>query len=118
MADTSKYDEFESNATFIGIVCIMDPLRSEVPKSIKDCQTAGIKVIMITGDAKNTAASIATSAGILPEGSDHSQCVFTGTEFGQMSAEQKIQAVNNGRVFARVEPAHKRELVKVLKEQG
>jgi len=37
----------------------MDPIRPEVPKAIQDCQTAGIKVIMITGDAKNTAATIA-----------------------------------------------------------
>jgi len=59
LADTSKYDEYESNATFVGVVCIMDPIRPEVPKSIEDCQTAGVRVIMITGDAKNTAANIA-----------------------------------------------------------
>jgi magnesium-transporting ATPase (P-type) len=70
LADTSKYDNYESNATFIGVVCIMDPIRPEVPQSIKDCQTAGVKVVMITGDAKNTAANIAQQAGILEKGDD------------------------------------------------
>jgi len=65
LADTSKYDDYESNATFIGIVCIKDPIRPEVKPAIADCHTAGVRVIMITGDSKNTATCIAKEAGIL-----------------------------------------------------
>ena len=61
----SKYNDYESNATFIGIVCIKDPIRPEVKPAIADCLTAGIRVIMITGDAKTTATCIAKEAGIL-----------------------------------------------------
>jgi len=71
---------------------------------------------MITGDSKITAQRIATDCGILegkPDGLS-----FTGTEFEKMSQEQKLKALNNkhGMVFSRVEPRHKREIVKVLTE--
>jgi P-type E1-E2 ATPase len=59
------YDKFEQGATFLGFACIKDPARPEVKDAIKDCTTAGIRVIMITGDALQTAASIAKEVGIL-----------------------------------------------------
>ena len=98
----------------------MDPIRPEVPQAIEDCQTAGVRVIMITGDAKNTAANIAQKAGILNADSNLATSVFTGSDFEKMSEDAKKKAVGGtgGKVFARVEPAHKRELVKVLKESG
>ena len=65
LTDITKYNEFEKNATFLGIICIKDPVRPEVAPAIADCQTAGIRVIMITGDSKGTAISIAKETGIL-----------------------------------------------------
>ena len=59
LGDISKYDEYEQNATLVGIVAIKDPVRDEVKPAIKDCYTAGVRVIMITGDSKETAMSIA-----------------------------------------------------------
>lgn len=75
---------------------------------------------MITGDSKNTATCIAQEAGILVKGQNLNASVFTGQEFENMNKAQKTAAVGGteGKVFARVEPAHKRELVKVLKEAG
>lgn len=59
LSDISSYDKHENSATFVGIVCIKDPVRKEVKPAIKDCKTAGIRVIMITGDSRETALSIA-----------------------------------------------------------
>jgi len=120
LTDITKYDSWEQNATFIGIVCIRDPPRPEVLPGIRACKTAGIRVIMITGDAKETAVSIAKELDILEASDDIKTCVFTGTEFDAMNAEQRKKAVGgeSGKVFARVEPSHKRELVKVLIDLG
>ena len=78
LSDVSKYDEYEQNATFLGVVCIKDPVRPEVRPAIKQCLTAGIRVIMITGDSKETATSIAKETGILTQYDDLSNHVFTG----------------------------------------
>lgn len=65
LSDTSKYDYFESDLAFVGMVCIKDPVRPEVKESIKQCRAAGINVVMITGDAKETAISVAKELDIL-----------------------------------------------------
>jgi len=118
LKDLKKYDEFESGATFVGVVCIRDPPRPEVRPGLEACKTAGVRVIMITGDAKETAIAIAKELNILEADDSVKDCVFTGTEFQSMNAEQKKRAVggDSGKVFARVEPSHKRELVKTLIE--
>ena len=74
---------------------------------------------MITGDAKETAISIARELNILSDGQDISKSCFTGSEFQALSAEQKkkILSGSQGKVFSRVEPRHKRELVKILIEK-
>ena len=119
LADTSSYKERESGLAFIGYVCIKDPCREEVKPSIQACKTAGVSVIMITGDAKETAISIARELNILSDGQDISKSCFTGSEFQALSAEQKkkILSGSQGKVFSRVEPRHKRELVKILIEK-
>jgi P-type E1-E2 ATPase len=79
LSDSSKYAEFESGCQFVGYVCIKDPVRPEVKEAIMDCRTAGVNVIMITGDAKETAISIAQELNILTgEGKNSS---WTGAEF-------------------------------------
>ena len=120
LEDTRTYDNFEQGATLVGIVCIKDPVRPEVKPAIKDCHTAGIRVIMITGDSKETAMAIAKELNIIDSSMNPKECVFTGAEFNAMTAEQKQKAVSGegGKVFSRVEPAHKRELVKCLIDQG
>ena len=97
-------------------MCIKDPVRDEVKGAIQDCKTAGINVIMITGDSKETAISIAKGLAIIPENADIAKTCFTGAEFEALT-EAKKQAIlkgSTGKVFSRVEPRHKRELVKLL----
>jgi Ca2+-transporting ATPase len=120
LSDIKGYDKFEQGATFVGIVCIKDPVRPEIKPAISDCKTAGIRVIMITGDSRETALAIAQELNILEKQDDPKDSVFTGSEFEAMTAEQKKKAVGGlgGKVFSRVEPAHKRELVKILIEMG
>ncbi len=95
----------------------MDPLRPEVTPAIIRCKTAGIRVIMITGDSKITAQRIASDCGIL-EGGKSEGLSFTGTEFENMSDDIKLKSLDNkhGMVFSRVEPRHKREIVKILSQ--
>lgn len=116
LADASKYPNLESGCSFLGYVCIKDPVRPEVKQSIADCRTAGINVIMITGDAKETAIAIAKELNIITEGQDTKSSCFTGAEFEDLSNAGKRQALQGGKgkVFSRVEPRHKRELVKIL----
>jgi Ca2+-transporting ATPase len=59
LGDLTKYNAYEYGCTFLGFICIKDPPRDEVKGAIEDCKTAGIRVIMITGDSKETAVSIA-----------------------------------------------------------
>jgi len=114
LTDLTKYNEYEYGCTFLGFVCIKDPPREEVKGAIADCKTAGIRVIMITGDSKETAVSIAKELQIIEN--DGPNISFTGTEFEAFSPEKKKQALSGsgGKVFSRVEPRHKRELVKIL----
>jgi Ca2+-transporting ATPase len=120
LSDFDSYGRYESGGTFLGGAAIKDPLREQVPPSIQKCKEAGIRVIMITGDNKNTAEAIAREAGILAEGQKSEGNCFTGTEFEALNEEDKIAALggSKGKVFARVEPRHKRELVKLLTTQG
>lgn len=116
LSNLEKYAELEIGGTFLGIVCIKDPVREEVKTAISDCKTAGIRVIMITGDSKETAVAIAKEINIIDQ--DGPNTSFTGQEFERLSPEQKRAALGGvgGKVFSRVEPRHKRELVKILIE--
>uniref|UniRef100_A0A7S3KDR2 Calcium-transporting ATPase n=1 Tax=Euplotes crassus TaxID=5936 RepID=A0A7S3KDR2_EUPCR len=120
LSSFDMYDTYESGGTFLGGAAIKDPLREQVPPSIQQCKEAGIRVIMITGDNKNTAEAIAREAGILVEGQTSEGNCYTGAEFEELNEEDKIAVLkgDKGKVFARVEPRHKRELVKLLTKQG
>lgn len=78
LSDSSKYQFFESELAFVGLVCIRDPVRPEVRGAIENCRKAGINVIMITGDAKETAISIAQELNIVQPGQDLASTCFTG----------------------------------------
>lgn len=89
LSDTSKYQHFEGNLAFLGYVCIKDPVRPEVKKAIQDCKTAGINVIMITGDSKETAVAIAQELNIIDKNASIENKCFTGAEFEALSDAKK-----------------------------
>lgn len=71
----------------MGYVCIRDPVRPEVNGAIQECKLAGINVIMITGDAKETAISVAKELSIINENADIAKTCFTGAEFEALTAD-------------------------------
>ncbi|MFZ1685963.1 MAG: cation-translocating P-type ATPase [Flavobacteriales bacterium] len=107
--------EMEQHLTFIGLTGLMDPPREEVPQAIADCHTAGIVPVMITGDHPHTARSIAKSIGIL-RSAQHK--VITGRELAAMTAEDFEHEVERIRVYARVSPEQKLNIVKALQRKG
>lgn len=105
-------DEYEKDLIFLGMVGLIDPPRLEVKDSIKKAFQAGINVVMITGDHKNTAFAIAKELNIT---NDINTCM-TGAKLEKLSDEELKNIVCNYRVFARVSPEHKVRIVKALKE--
>lgn len=103
-----------------GIVGIKDPARPEVAESINDCTKAGIRVIMITGDAKDTAISIARDVNIFPPNlseneDDKNIKAYEGREFFTIPEDEQLELLKTGNiVFCRAEPADKQKLIKML----
>jgi len=121
LTDPSKFAELEKNLVFVGVCGIKDPARPEVAGAIADCKTAGIRVIMITGDTQPTAEAIAREIGIFAKNDKVENRSFTGAEFFSFTPEkQKKLLVGNAlsMVFSRTEPKDKQELVKILSQAG
>lgn len=118
LREQSSFVKYESNMTFIGLVGMMDPPRPEVAASIEKCKTAGIRVIVITGDNKNTAEAICRSIGVFGADEDLTGKSYTGREFDELSHSEKVEAVKRANLFSRTEPAHKQELVDLLQSLG
>ncbi|HLN85018.1 MAG TPA: cation-transporting P-type ATPase, partial [Candidatus Limnocylindrales bacterium] len=108
--------EIEKNLVYLGLVALADPLRPEVPPAIHACHTAGIRVIMITGDYALTAASIGRQIGL---GQNAPLKTFTGAEISEMD-DQRLRGIlaEGETIFARVAPEHKLRVVSLLKQMG
>mmetsp|Transcript_35411 Transcript_35411/g.39767 ORF Transcript_35411/g.39767 Transcript_35411/m.39767 type:complete len:1060 (-) Transcript_35411:324-3503(-) len=118
-----EYASVESDLTFVGLTGIKDPPRPEVKDAIQQCQAAGIRVIMITGDNKVTAEAIARDVGIFDATQNVTGKSFTGAEFfhGSISDKEREHLIMSGggsRVFSRTEPRDKQLLVKLLRQCG
>ncbi|MEM2050067.1 MAG: cation-translocating P-type ATPase [Thermoproteota archaeon] len=114
--DTDILDEktVESNMIFLGLVGMIDPPREEAIKAVETCKQVGIKPIMITGDHKLTAISIAKELGIYREGN----IVLTGEELEKISDKELEEIVEKVTVYARVSPEDKLKIVKAWKRRG
>jgi Ca2+-transporting ATPase len=97
---------------FIGLVGLADPVRPSVPGAVSECRTAGIKVIMITGDYPATARAIAREAGIDAED------LVTGAELEKLSESELALRIRTATVFARIMPEQKLRIVTALKANG
>lgn len=106
--------EDENNLTFVGLLGIVDPPREESISAVKDCIRAGIKPVMITGDHKITAISIAKQIGIFKDG----DMSLTGVELDKLSDTELLEIVPKTSVYARVSPEHKIKIVNTWQKLG
>ena len=98
---------------FIGLVGLSDPVRPTVAAAIQECYTAGIRVVMITGDYPETAQAIARQIGLL-----QMEAILTGAELEKMSDADLQQCILSTNIFARTVPEQKLRLVNALKAKG
>ncbi len=101
----------EQDLVFLGLTGMIDPVRPEVKAAIEECNRAGIRAVMITGDHKDTAVAIAKELGII---TDASQAI-TGAELDKIPEDQLMEAVKKYGVYARVQPEHKVKVVTAWK---
>ena len=111
LAFAYSLDGTKKDLVFIGLTGMIDPPRPDVKKSIEDCKTAGIKVIMVTGDHKITAQAIAKQIGLGGR-------VITGDELEVMDENTLKDRVRFTDIFARVNPSHKVRILDALKANG
>lgn len=111
---SSLHTACDKDLIFVGFAAFMDPPRKEAATAVAKCKRAGIRPIMITGDHKLTATSIAQKLNICKTESE----VMTGPELEQLSDTELSQIISNHSVFARVSPTHKVRLVKAFQSQG
>jgi Ca2+-transporting ATPase len=109
-----NYQTVEQNLCFVGLTGLIDPPREEVKVAIQECNTAGIKPVMITGDHPATAKTIAREIGIL----DAKGLVLTGAELQHLGDDAFLNQVERTAVYARVSPDQKLRIVRTLQQKG
>ncbi|KAK7337001.1 hypothetical protein VNO77_17557 [Canavalia gladiata] len=118
LLNPSNYSSIESELIFVGLVGLRDPPREEVYQAIEDCRAAGIRVMVITGDNKNTAEAICHEIGVFSPDEDISSKSLTGKDFMEVRDKKAYLRQGGGLLFSRAEPRHKQEIVRLLKEEG
>ena len=98
---------------FLGLVALEDPVRPDVPQAITECQNAGIRVVMMTGDHPATAISVARQAGLSAEAP-----VITGAELAELSDDALRARLTDTHIFCRVQPEQKLRLVRAFRALG
>lgn len=107
-------ESLERDLTFVGLVGMMDPPREEAKQAIAQAKKAGIKVVMITGDHKDTAVAIAREIGI----TEGEIVALTGSDLDRLSDQEFENMVDEVSVYARVFPEQKVRIVETLKKKG
>ena len=116
VATGSKIDDVDSDATFLALFVLSDPIRTEVPDAVANCQKAGVQVMMITGDIPETAGEIGRQAGIVTSLDN----VVEGSTFRGWSDDEIKETFHAGRMeaLARALPEDKERLVTILQGEG
>ncbi len=108
----STAEAIETDLSLLGIAAILDPPRTEVPEAVSSAHGAGIKVVVITGDAAATAQAIAQRVGLA------AATAVTGDQLNEMDDAELRAALGGGAVFARTTPEHKLRIVELLQHDG
>ncbi|MFZ3125211.1 MAG: HAD-IC family P-type ATPase, partial [Acidovorax sp.] len=115
LPDTNAIDAVESQLELLGLIALIDPPRPEAMAAVRDCITAGITPVMITGDHPATARAIAHRLGIV---SSSDAPVLTGADLAELDTATLAQRVEQVRIYARVDPAQKIRIVEALQARG
>ena len=115
LPDTNDIDAVESQLELLGLIALIDPPRPEAQAAVRDCISAGITPVMITGDHPATARAIAHRLGIVPSADAP---VLTGADLAQLDDAALRARVEQVHVYARVDPAQKIRIVEALQAQG
>ncbi len=107
-------EEVEKDLVFVGLIGMMDPARPETAPAVAKAHAAGLTVIMVTGDYKETAAAVGRSIGLVRDSSE----VLSGAEIDACDDAALTRELEHTRVFARVSPQHKVRIVDSLKKAG
>ena len=116
LPDSKKYsiDHVEKNLIFVGLVGMIDPPRDEVKQAVEQCQEAGIKVMIITGDHAITTKAVAEQIGLFKEG----DIILTGEDVEKMSDAELEKKIEKVRIIARALPIQKLRIVDALQKRG
>lgn len=106
--------EIIKELNFCGLIGIKDPLRPQAKQTVKELLGAGIKLVVVTGDHKDTAMGIAKEAGLFVEEKN----VMTGSQLDEISDQELSKSIEEISIFARVEPKHKIRIVDAFKHVG
>ena len=112
-SDNLPSEQHDFNFEFIGLLGLSDPVRPEVANAVKECYTAGIRIIMITGDYPGTARNIARQIGLRPIDQ-----IITGPELDKMNDAKLQKRIKTACIFARAVPEQKLRIVTALKANG
>lgn len=119
LEDPEQYVHIEQGLTFVGLVAMADPVRPEVRSALAQCRAAGIRVVVLTGDNKETAEAVGRQVGLFaPDEEVTAELSLTGAVFDALSPEDQQDILPWARLFSRVEPRHKTQLVRLLQEAG
>ncbi len=103
---------------FIGVAAIADPVRADVPMSVKECINAGINIKIVTGDTSGTAKEIARQIGLWNNATDTDRNIITGPEFAALSDAELQERVLEIKIISRARPMDKKRLVETLQKKG
>lgn len=103
---------------FIGVAAIADPVRADVPMSVKECINAGINIKIVTGDTSGTAKEIARQIGLWNDATDTDRNIITGPEFAALSDAELQERVLEIKIISRARPMDKKRLVETLQKKG
>jgi P-type Ca2+ transporter type 2C len=113
-ASPSTREADEEGLSLLGLLGFRDPLRPEVPNAVRECQAAGIRIKVVTGDHPLTAHAIAESAGI----HHRDDSIVTGGQLAQASGEDLRRLIVDADILSRITPAQKHMIVEVLRDEG
>jgi sodium/potassium-transporting ATPase subunit alpha len=112
-------ESLERGLVLSGFLALADPIRAEVPEAVARCHTAGIRVLMITGDHPDTAEAVARACGILRPDEPAEQRILHGADLERLREQQLVERLRDGiTVFSRTTPEQKMKIVAALKRLG